>query len=70
MRFNYEEVMHDLSGFSTFVYILHLNFMLQQNIKVAVDAIVFGYAHQELHVLLIKQKYGVMKNQWALVGGS
>lgn len=43
--------------------------MLQQNIKVAVDAIVFGYAHQELHVLLIKQKYGVMKNQWALVGG-
>ncbi len=43
--------------------------MVPQNIKIAVDAIVFGYAHQELHVLLIRQKYGAMKNQWALVGG-
>jgi 8-oxo-dGTP diphosphatase len=40
-----------------------------QNIKVAVDAIVFGYAHNQLHVLLIKQKFGELKNQWALVGG-
>lgn len=42
---------------------------LQQNIKVAVDAIVFGYADNQLNVLLIKQKFGELKNQWALVGG-
>lgn len=42
---------------------------LQQNIKLAVDAIVFGYAQQQLQVLLVKQKYGELKNQWALVGG-
>ena len=42
---------------------------LKQNIKVAVDAIVFGYADNNLNVLLIKQKFGVLKNQWALVGG-
>lgn len=42
---------------------------LKQNIKIAVDAIVFGYANNELNVLLIKQKYGALKNQWALVGG-
>ena len=41
----------------------------KQNIKIAVDAIVFGYANNELNVLLIKQKFGVLKNQWALVGG-
>jgi 8-oxo-dGTP diphosphatase len=42
---------------------------LNQNIKIAVDAIVFGYADNTLNVLLIKQKFGVLKNQWALVGG-
>lgn len=42
---------------------------LNQNIKVAVDAIVFGYEDNNLNVLLIKQKFGLMKNQWALVGG-
>ncbi|MBP6409960.1 MAG: NUDIX hydrolase [Pseudarcicella sp.] len=42
---------------------------LQQNIKIAVDAIVFGYAENQLNVLLIKQKYGILKDQWALVGG-
>jgi 8-oxo-dGTP diphosphatase len=42
---------------------------IQQNIKIAVDAIVFGYAENKLHVLLIKQKFGALKNQWALVGG-
>jgi 8-oxo-dGTP diphosphatase len=42
---------------------------LKQNIKIAVDAIVFGYAENNLNVLLIKQKFGVLKNQWALVGG-
>jgi 8-oxo-dGTP diphosphatase len=42
---------------------------LKQNIKIAVDAIVFGYANNNLNVLLIKQKFGALKNQWALVGG-
>ncbi len=42
---------------------------LNQNIKIAVDAIVFGYSANKLHILLIKQKYGELKNQWALVGG-
>ncbi|UUV22094.1 NUDIX hydrolase [Paenimyroides aestuarii] len=42
---------------------------LKQNIKLAVDAIVFGYADNKLNVLLIKQKFGILKNQWALVGG-
>lgn len=42
---------------------------IKQNIKIAVDAIVFGYAENTLNVLLIKQKFGELKNQWALVGG-
>ncbi len=42
---------------------------LNQNIKIAVDAIVFGYANHQLNVLLVKQKYGLLKKQWALVGG-
>ncbi|MEA5256619.1 NUDIX domain-containing protein [Arcicella aquatica] len=42
---------------------------LEQHIKIAVDAIVFGYTENSLNVLLIKQKYGILKNQWALVGG-
>ena len=42
---------------------------LKQNIKIAVDAIVFGYADNKLNVLLINQKFGELKNQWALVGG-
>jgi len=42
---------------------------INQNIKIAVDAIVFGYESNVLKVLLIKQKFGELKNQWALVGG-
>ncbi|WP_343604180.1 NUDIX domain-containing protein [Fluviicola sp.] len=42
---------------------------LKQHIKIAVDAIVFGYSENTLSVLLIKQKFGEMKQQWALVGG-
>jgi 8-oxo-dGTP diphosphatase len=42
---------------------------INQNIKVAVDAIVFGYNDNKLSVLLIKQKYGILKDRWALVGG-
>ena len=41
----------------------------KQSIKVAVDAIVFGYSHSTLNVLLVKQKYGQLKNNWVLVGG-
>jgi len=42
---------------------------IKQNIKVAVDAVVFGYANNQIQVLLIQQKYGVEKNNWALPGG-
>lgn len=42
---------------------------IKQDIKIAVDAIVFGYTNDILHVLLIKQKFGSQKNKWALVGG-
>lgn len=40
-----------------------------QNIKVAVDAIVFGYEKNTLFVLLIKQKFGGINALWALPGG-
>ena len=43
--------------------------ILKQNIKIAVDAIVFGYQNNSLYVLLIKQKYGALKNSWVLPGG-
>ncbi|MFD2907562.1 NUDIX domain-containing protein [Flavobacterium ardleyense] len=42
---------------------------IEQHIKIAVDAIVFGYSDNNLNVLLIKQKFGALKDQWALVGG-
>ncbi len=42
---------------------------VNQNIKVAVDAVVFSYKKNELSVLLVKQKYGVYKNKWVLPGG-
>lgn len=40
-----------------------------QNIKVAVDAIVFGYQNNQLYVLLIQQKFGTNDSYWALAGG-
>ncbi len=40
-----------------------------QDIKVAVDAIVFGYQNKQLYTLLIQQKYGVAKDKWVLPGG-
>lgn len=41
-----------------------------QNIKVAVDAVVFGYTSKEgLSVLLIKRKIAPFKDSWALPGG-
>jgi 8-oxo-dGTP diphosphatase len=40
-----------------------------QNIRVAVDAIVFGYQNNQLYVLLIQQKFGTQDSYWALPGG-
>ncbi|TWR29933.1 NUDIX hydrolase [Mucilaginibacter pallidiroseus] len=41
-----------------------------QNIKVAVDAVVFGYNSKDgLQVLLIKRKVAPFKDSWALPGG-
>lgn len=42
---------------------------IKQNIKIAVDAIVFGYQQNKLFVLLIQQKFGTNSNSWALPGG-
>ncbi|MEZ4686972.1 MAG: NUDIX domain-containing protein [Bacteroidia bacterium] len=43
--------------------------MQDQNIKLAVDAVVFGYQQGRMHILLIKQGFGPNKDQWALPGG-
>ncbi|WP_276379636.1 NUDIX domain-containing protein [Flavobacterium sp. H4147] len=40
-----------------------------QNIRIAVDAIVFGYKNNDLYVLLIEQKFGSADKYWALPGG-
>jgi len=40
-----------------------------QNIRIAVDAIVFGYKNSQLYVLLIQQKFGTSDSYWALPGG-
>lgn len=40
-----------------------------QDIKVAVDAIVFGYQNGKVFVLLIQQKFGTSQSYWALPGG-
>lgn len=42
---------------------------IDQQIKVAVDAVVFGYEKGELFVLFIKQKFGQKDSIWALPGG-
>ena len=41
----------------------------KQNIRVAVDAIVFGYQNNQLYLLLIQQKFGTQESYWALPGG-
>lgn len=42
----------------------------KNDIRLAVDAIVFGYSQSDgVSVLLIKRKYEPFKNQWALPGG-
>ena len=43
--------------------------MIDQDIKLAVDAVVFGYDGEQLLILLIQQKFGPTKDQWALPGG-
>ena len=40
-----------------------------QNIKIAVDSVVFGYKDSRLKVLLIEQKFGSKTSYWALPGG-
>jgi 8-oxo-dGTP diphosphatase len=40
-----------------------------QNIKIAVDIVLFGYESNQLYVLLIKQKYGTNRHRWSLPGG-
>lgn len=42
---------------------------IAQNIKVAVDAVVFGYSDNKLQILLIQRKFGIDKDKWALPGG-
>ncbi len=43
---------------------------MNQNIKVAVDAIVFGYHKTEgVSLILVKRKYSPFKGSWAIPGG-
>ena len=43
--------------------------MLNQNIKVTSDAVVFSHDGQLLQVLLVKRKFDPYKGQWAFPGG-
>ena len=43
--------------------------MKTQDIKLTVDAVVFGYEDGEISVLLIKRKYEPFKGNWAIPGG-
>ncbi|MFA8299607.1 MAG: NUDIX domain-containing protein [Hyphomicrobiales bacterium] len=40
-----------------------------QDIRIAVDAVVFGYKEKQLYIVLIKQKFGVYRDRWSLPGG-
>lgn len=40
-----------------------------QDIKLAVDVVLFGYRDNQLQVLLAKQKYGPHTDRWVLPGG-
>lgn len=42
---------------------------IEQDIKVAVDSVVFGYDKKGLSVVLIERKHPDGKNKWALPGG-
>ncbi|MFF5380033.1 NUDIX hydrolase [Pedobacter suwonensis] len=43
--------------------------MIDQNIKIAVDAIVFGYEKGTLYVLAVQQRFGKLADRWVLPGG-
>ena len=43
--------------------------MSKQEIKLSVDAVVFGYESGTISVLLIKRKYDPYKGKWAIPGG-
>lgn len=48
----------------------NLHPMSASAIKVAVDAIVFGYSRSEgISILLVRRKYAPFKNTWAIPGG-
>jgi len=42
---------------------------MKQDIKVSVDAVVFGYDQEGVSVLLIKRRYEPFQKMWALPGG-
>jgi 8-oxo-dGTP diphosphatase len=42
---------------------------INQNIKIAVDAVVFGYKNNKLQTLLVKQKFGIIQGKWCITGG-
>lgn len=48
------------------MYITHMS---GQNIRLSVDAVVFGYDAGTISVLLIKRKYEPFKGMWAIPGG-
>ncbi|WP_299764574.1 NUDIX domain-containing protein [uncultured Dokdonia sp.] len=43
--------------------------MVEQKIRLSVDAVVFGYEEGVISVLLIKRKYDPFKGKWAIPGG-
>lgn len=43
--------------------------IIKQDIRIAVDAVVFGYSDGIMNVLLVKPRFGQFQKQWALVGG-
>lgn len=42
---------------------------MKQDIKLTVDAVIFGYENNQISVLLIRRKYDPYKGSWALPGG-
>lgn len=46
-----------------------MGFQLEQNIKVAVDAVCFGYDTTGIYLLLIERKHGNKGINWAVPGG-
>lgn len=42
---------------------------IEQNIRLAVDAVVFGYQKDQLYILLVEQRYGPNQGKWVLPGG-